>query len=513
MSIIKKVIDIFYTQSIEFNCYMKTISLLLIILLIQESLLSQQTFSVLISTPDDERIFDGTEGKYGNFYFVGKKNTSNFFSESSYFLALNKFGDIIYQQDFIIEDTVSYFGSVHYMNDSIIIFGGKGPLSSGVSNILRVLILDTNYHVLKDKSYSLSGYNIVDLETLVNRNGNYILTGVINYPDEMPDMLFYEFSSSGDSVNCNVLSFDGGQFEYDLIEKETGGYKVFAYGDFLGAPQSWGKIIDIDESFNFLCADSIPYSLFYNHSAKWINNSSYLITGNKLIEAENDRVDIGIIKLTKNDSLIIGKHYGKSGDTLNYVGACSNLDFISSEKIYFGGVSNFYPEYQLFQPEDCWLLLNELDTNLNLNWQKYYGGDAAYYLWGLKATNDGGCLLMATRYDADIQDHELDIYILKVDSNGLLTSTGEGPQIPVQQLAIIPNPALDNVSIRYPNIFGYDDKEIEIYNSQGLPVITQSAIQDLPETRLNVSSLPAGLYYVLLKVEGNKVATGKMVKI
>jgi hypothetical protein len=491
---------------------MKIISLLLIILLIQESLLSQQTFSVLISTPDDERIFDGTEDEHGDFYFVGKKITPSSFSESSYFLALNKFGDVIYQQDYIIEDTVSYFGSVHFKNDSIIIFGGKGPLSSGVSNTLRVLIIDTNFHVLKDKSYFLSGYNIVDLETMVNRNGNYILTAVINYPDEMPDMLFFEFSSIGDSVNCNVLSFDGGQFEYDLIEKETGGYKVFAYGDFPGAPTTWGKIVDIDESFNFIGADSIPYSLFYNHSAKWINNSSYLLTGNKLIYGELDRVDIGIIKLTKNDSLLIGKHFGKSGDTLNYVGACSNLDFISSEKIYFGGVSNFYPEYQLFQPEHCWLMLNELDANLNLNWQQFYGGDAAYYLWGLKATNDGGCLLMATRYDADIQDHELDIYILKVDSAGLLTSTGEGPQIPVQQLAIVPNPAWEIVTIRYPDIFGYDDKEIEVYNSQGLPVISASATQDLTETRVDVSALPAGLYFLVLKVEGKKVWTGKMVK-
>jgi hypothetical protein len=121
--------------------------------------------------------------------------------------------------------------------------------------------------------------------------------------------------------------------------------------------------------------------------------------------------------------------------------------------------------------------------------------------------------MYATRYDENTQDHEFDIYILKVDSSGLLTSTGEGPQIPVQQLAIVPNPAIDAVSIRYPDIFGYDEKEIEIFNSQGMPVIKVSATSDVTEKRIDIARLPTGLYFVVLKVEGKKMATGKLLKI
>lgn len=474
----------------------------------------QGSFEILISTPKDERIFDAAEGENGLYYLVGRKFSIDPWEESSLFLAINNLGEIVHNWEYSLNDSLSYFGSIHYMNDSIFIFGAKGTYTNGLQNILWMLVMDTEFNTILNKSYDLSGYNLLDIETIINDNGNFVVTGVVSYPSELPDMLFYEISSSGDSINRSVLSYDSGQFEHDLIEVVSEGYKVFAYGSFPDAPQTIGKIVTVDRSFNFISADSIPYSLYFNHSAKRLNDSSYLVTGNKgIIYNDTVRTDIGIIKMTLSDEMLNGNHFGKYGDTISYVGACSNLDFISQENIFFGGASNIFPSHLMYQPEDSWLLLNNIDSDLNTIWQRFYGGDACYYLWGLKATQDGGCLLLATRYEEIIQDHELDIYILKVDPSGLLTSTGEGPKIPVQQLAIVPNPAWDIVSVRYPDIFGFDEKEIEIFNSQGWLVHEVHATQNLSETRVDVSYLPAGLYFVVLKVEGKKVATGKMVKI
>jgi hypothetical protein len=222
---------------------------------------------------------------------------------------------------------------------------------------------------------------------------------------------------------------------------------------------------------------------------------------------------MGIIKLDSSDHLLQATYFGKIGDTSHHVGACSNLDFISPDNIYFGGTSNIFEHHLIYQPENSWIMLNNIDSNLNINWQKFYGGDAFYYLWAIRATSDGGCLLLCTRYDADVQNEEMDIVVYKVDTNGLLTSTGDISTIPVQQLAIVPNPARDFVSVRYPDIFGYEDKEIEVFNSLGMPVFKVSASQDVSETRLDVTGLPAGLYFVVLKVDGKKVGTGKMLKM
>jgi hypothetical protein len=474
----------------------------------------QISFSYLVSTPDDERIFDGVEDELGNYYMVGFKNLVEPNSVSAYLLVLNSDGQLVYEHEFNNEDTLSYFGSVYYKNDSIIIFGVKGSTSDGLMDELWILILDDDFNVIKSKTYHLDDYSIVDLESIINRKGNYVICCNVVLPQPLieTDLFFYEISDSGDSVNQAIIPIEGREMGFDLIEKTNGGYKVFAYGNFPGAPDTWGTIAEFDSSFNYISADSIPYGLMFNHSAKWLNDSFYLVTGYKPIH-NPIRDDLGIIKLNADDDFIIGNHFGKTGDTTSYVGACSNLDFISPDDIFFGGASNIVPAQGLFQTEDSWLLLNNLDSNLNLNWQKFYGGDAAYYLWGLKATQDGGCLMMATRYDADIQDHEMDIFILKVDSTGLLTATGNYPSIPVQQLAIFPNPARDIITIRYPDIFGTNHKEFIILNSTGIEVKHIPASQNFTETVVNITDLTTGLYFAVMKVEGEKVATGKFVVV
>jgi hypothetical protein len=473
--------------------------------------LCQTSFSYLVSTKYYECTFAGAEDESGNYYIVGRKYYDAPLSNPAYLLVLNSEGQLMYEHEFYQEDTSSYFANVFYKNDSIIIFGAKGLESLSLMNELWTLVLDDDFNILKSRSYYLNGYDMISgTEVIINNKGNYVICGNAFMLSFDSDIFFYEISPTGDSLNLAVIKIEGRQIAFDFIREPNGGYKVFAYGDFPGAPDTPGKIVTFDSLFNYISADSIPYSLRNNHSAKWLNDSFYMVTGEKQIYNPT-RTDNAIIKLNSDDDFVTGNHFGKTGDTITYVGACSNLDFIVPESIYFGGASNIHPQLGVYQP-DSWLILDNLDSNLNLNWQRFYGGDAGYYLWGLKATQDGGCLMMATRYDTAFQDHELDIYILKVDSQGLLTSAGNQPSVPVQQLAIAPNPARDIVSVRYPDIFGNNEKEIVIYNSLGMPVINVSATQDLTETIVNLSDLPAGLYFVVLKVKGKNVATGKMVK-
>jgi hypothetical protein len=492
---------------------MKYVFGFIILSLLNYSLIkAQNSFSYFESTLNDERIFDGAEDKYGNFLLVGYKDYTDSELTAAYFLVLDSIGQLIYQQEFTNQEKNSYFASIHIVHDTIYILGAQGSVTDGIMDELLITILDSSFSIIKSRTFNFNGLSIVDIESILNKKKNLTICGNFYMSVTDLDIFLFEVTRAGDSLQYLKFSESGKQMEFDLAEKPDGGYKVFAFGNFPGAPNSPGTILEFDSAFNYLSADSIPYALSFNHSASFLDDSTILITGNKPLQNPIKR-DLGIIKTTSGNDLISGNHFGKEGDTTSYVGGCSNLSIISYKSIYFGGVSNIIPEQGLFQEENSWILLNNIDSDLNLNWQQFYGGDAAYYLWGLKATNDGGCLLMATRYDADIQDYELDIYILKVDSSGLLTSTGEGPQIPVQQLSIVPNPAIDAVSIRYPDIFGYDEKEIEIFNSQGMPVIKVSATSDVTEKRIDIARLPTGLYFVVLKVEGKKVATGKLLKI
>ena len=91
-----------------------------------------------------------------------------------------------------------------------------------------------------------------------------------------------------------------------------------------------------------------------------------------------------------------------------------------------------------------------------------------------------------------------------------LNIPGSRFQVP-EMFQVFPNPANQYVSIRYPDIFGNEEKEIIIYNSMGIPVKIIDATQESSGIRTDVSALPAGLYFVALIVNGKKTGTGKLV--
>ncbi|MBE0640123.1 MAG: T9SS type A sorting domain-containing protein [Bacteroidales bacterium] len=66
------------------------------------------------------------------------------------------------------------------------------------------------------------------------------------------------------------------------------------------------------------------------------------------------------------------------------------------------------------------------------------------------------------------------------------------------QISVFPIPALQFIQIDIQEF--YTDCQLTIYNSNGIPVIRQSIVN--PDQRIDVSALPAGMYFVELVVDG-----------
>ncbi len=481
------------------------------------TVLSQSSFTLILGSNKYIEIPKAMEeDEDGNLYLAGMKQIKDSINKCGFLIKINPFGEVIREYD-ICEASSSFdFGHIICFGDSIYIFGDKYSLEGDSYPLLFSSLFDAELNLIKSTEYSASieMLNLYAQSVLFN-NGCFI--AVLNgKPMEDPvyyDIGFFKLDKNLDSINCVIDRQEGSQLAYDFISNPDGtGFKVFAQGYYPDSYPGYSEIVRYDSSFNYIDVDSVPYHIYNQFSCRHFNDSSYFLSGKKGL-INPTKFDVGIIKLSYQDQTLSSNHFGSEGDTDTYAGVFHNIDFISGNSIYLGGTSNFIPLEYPWQISDSWIMLNNLDSNLNLNWQMFYGGDAFYHLRGLKATQDGGCLMYATRYDENTQFEEFDVYILKVDSTGLITSTGKFPNIPVQQLAIVPNPAWDIVSIRYPDIFGYDNKEIDIFNSLGMPVFQLSATQDLTESRVAISSLPAGLYFVVLKVEGKKVATGRLIKI
>jgi hypothetical protein len=79
------------------------------------------------------------------------------------------------------------------------------------------------------------------------------------------------------------------------------------------------------------------------------------------------------------------------------------------------------------------------------------------------------------------------------------------------KMQIYPNPSRDKATISYPDVTHSSQREIIILNSLGIEVKHISLIKGDEETELNVSGLPAGIYFVVMMERGRRVAEGKMV--
>ena len=122
------------------------------------------------------------------------------------------------------------------------------------------------------------------------------------------------------------------------------------------------------------------------------------------------------------------------------------------------------------------------------------------------ATNDGGCLMVGNRYDDEIQNQERDIYIAKVNSEGLIVWTQEIP-IKKQETTVYPNPGTNQINIKTDN----KELDFELININGQVLFSQIVNNNLKT--INTESLKSGMYFFrLIDKKYKTIETGKWIK-
>ncbi len=269
---------------------------------------------------------------------------------------------------------------------------------------------------------------------------------------------------------------------FDLIQKrDNSGYYFIP---FLTEISSDFILAELTNDFEILNWHVIQHGLFNSSNINFDSDSTYIISSKDHYDNETD---LAIIKCDTLHNELNYVAFGKS-DTVEYAGACDNLTFNRlTDDFYFSGTSNVNSSLT-FQKEPSWLIINNIDKNFELNWQKYFGGDAFYFNYIAYATDDGGILLLNHRYNYnDNQDY--DLHILKLDSEGNYTNI-ENPEIKVSELILFPNPATTEINIRLGSHLR--DITIEIYDLSGKIVLEQK-LENF-NTQINISTLNSGIY-------------------
>ena len=467
---------------------------------------SQNTFTYYVKdSTSDDFILHAIELQNGDFLLLSckEKRDSNFnVIIDNIITTLRKDGSVRQSKVIPTGEPMSTLRSIVYVNENLFLLSGIVEYDSIWKIIL--LTVDSSFNILKSKIISVGSYYVVYCDIKADHAGNYLLYGELSEDSSFyPQMPFiYKVSINLDNLRLQVFNTYGWGF-VGLLEKSNpqGYYFIVDHYNHIGNDQ----ILQLDTSFTVLKIDSVPRQLYNYCNTRWITEKSFLITGEK--DMSNGRA-IGCLMLDTS-YLVIHENYLGKPDTISLPASHPNLDFYDIRKVYIGGTYNAYPSP--VASANSWYFLTQLDTSLEITWQKFYGGDKYYEMYGILATKDGGCMMYGTTYDWRKQDYQRDIFVLKVNKDGLLLNTDGSISDNIKEFIVFPNPTNDRINI---NIQGNNKgSKIEVFDQFGRSQYKSQLAPNKDQVDIDISTWKPGLYVVRVIIDEKILGTDKIVKM
>ena len=295
---------------------------------------------------------------------------------------------------------------------------------------------------------------------------------------------------------------------YDLLYINPDSmFKVFYIGPLL-SESSPSKILQLDIDVNYLATIEGPPYILTSICATHYNDSSFLLTGSGTSPSTTAKQHIIMYLMNNNNDTLKKVEYFNDPDTILYAGGGTNT-VINGESIFITGIYNFDPSSYPWQTTPTWIQVTRTDMDLNIISHHFYGGDALYIPYAAISTSDGGALITGFTWDYTIPGNMLrDIFVLKVDTAGVVTKIPEEDSWQMNDAILCPNPGSDYciavVGAQHPRA------TLVLYDMNGRVIMEHELHQY--QTRINTAFLPTGTYIYTFVTDGKGIGTGKWVK-
>jgi len=483
--------------------------LILVLLCTTTSLRSQSSFWVTLkdSTYDDQ-VYDAIELSNGQFIIAAMRTVQPNDYEAK-IMKIDAQGKLMHEKILRYNGQSSKLVSIIQLSENRFILSGTTYTSGNIemSGNFWICTIDSSLNVVDEKMYDL-GYKSPSLKMILDAQHNFLIYGTVrdkNAPPYMADeiMFIFKLTSAVDSVSFHTyygLIFVG----EDLIEKsDHKGYYFLAYS-YYTINGSNAHILDLNASLNIKRTIDDSLMIADLGSMKLVDSTHFMISAYELPanNSSTSKVDIRLYDTAFNLHSI--REYGKP-DTNNAPGLIKSIDFTNTSSIFIGGTSNFSSAG--FSQTDNWYMLNNIDTVINLNWQKFYGGDGYYTLYGILATRDGGCLMYGTLWDYhNNPDQTRYLRLIKVSKDGLLSDENGKPGNKTREVILYPNPGTDRIIVES----ALKNLMVSFFDVTGICVVKKS-IQSMVES-MDVSELSTGIYFYRFTCGDKVVEHGKWIK-
>jgi len=458
------------------------------------------TFEYLLSTPMNEVVYDVFESESGDIIFCGFVSKPNEFmgKTEGLIVKIDNKGNF---KDSIILISPNRRNVINRLlsdtNNSIITSGYTSDTTRefiGYKNsIIEVKKISSQLDILDRNSFSLpTNYEYWFSITERGANNNLLVGGTIKTQNFQ--IFFYVLSNNFDSIRARYYS-DGGRV--------CGAIKQLSDTTYWMADEIMSDYYSINEHFDLIVHENArPNNINSPYGIKWDTDTTFYLTGEW--NGGNDH-DIGLYKqkhpIDSTNSLF--KSWGTSSLDIPASGA---LDFNHKDSIFIGGTTCYGI---FFGTWPSWYYVLQTDSNLNIRWERFYGGDAYYKMQKIIAAKDGGCIIAGTRYDyQNVTEEELDIHVLKLNSEGLLVNIPEETGIEMHEALVFPNPGTNYLKVRVAA--HYKQSTFELYDINGRVTLAERINGKWGE--INTSSLPSGTYIYRVYNKDGLFESGKWLK-
>lgn len=497
------------------KCLPQLFSLILLTISPSIEIKSQNTFFKIFESDYCDQSFGAIETSAGEFIIVGERALS-WMEDSTYayILKINSTGDFI-------KDTIIGSEGVWSRNTFIkpipnsmsqyLVGGWTDSTSLGVIyNSTSLQIFDDEIQLKSCRRYN-SPFNDIHHSfnaELIEDSILYVISyffpqltntqfAVVKYQFPYDSLLFY--GSYPPIIHC--------PFDLQYIKQDTT-LQVFYLGPSISEDNPI-KILQLDLNLNYNSTDQGPPYMSNSVCANIFNDTSYLLTGSGSSPNVSPNHHIFVYLLNNDNDTLKQLEYFNHPDTILYAGGGTNT-VIQNNSIFITGIYNMDPSAPyLYQTTPTWIQLTKTDLDLNIISNHFYGGDKLYISYSTIPVSDGGVLVTGFSWDYNIPDNKSrKIFVLKVDTAGLVTDIQENSKWRLNDAILCPNPGSDY----FIAIVGtqHSIATLYLYDIAGRQIFEQKLYQT--QTRINSESIPSGTYIYRFIASGKEIGSGKWVK-
>jgi hypothetical protein len=458
---------------------------------------SQNTFELLVENNYDEIVLDVIELPDGNFILVGTyedPNQSDIYH--GYIIKMNNTGNII-SSAYINDYSYCMLHNVHFYNDELYVIATLRE-NTDTNFVIGLFRFNTDLGLLDVNINSLEGNKQIGfVNSIIDSDSNLVICGISNdYSVTGVNIgsngYVYKMSITGDSLSSKFFVREANLLKYPtgIIEKvDSTGYNLFI--KYYTSTSNCSKInlnknlqeMSVINLYSEIAEDNYALHSSTHATPIRINDSSILISGRYPLNET-----FFTFTMSEEDS-IISTAYIENENRIQWANTYGNS--INGNNIYSGYTSNVSFSDFYFSHDTSHIHIVKFDEELNIIWHKVLGGDAYYNLYRVLACSDGGCLLVANKFEyEDNPDKIRNVYIAKLSIDGDFLWKREYPVS--KMISIFPNPVKNNLYLDLSKNVSIN--EYKIFNQLGDLVLSGQHFSGT----INVDALSVGTYIIQL---------------